>query len=109
MDVTLRSPIPSDAETCGKIMFEAFGGIADQHAFPRDFPSVEVGTEVATAFIADPSVFGVVAEIDGRVVGSNFLSEGDPIRGVGPITVDTSVQGAGVGRRLMQAVIERGR
>ncbi len=32
MDVTLCSPIPSDAETCGKIMFEAFGGIADQHA-----------------------------------------------------------------------------
>jgi GNAT superfamily N-acetyltransferase len=90
-------------------MYEAFGGIADQHAFPRDFPSVEVATQLAGAFIAEPSVFGVVAEKDGKVVGSNFLSEGDPIRGVGPITVDPSVQGSGAGRRLMQAVIERGR
>jgi GNAT superfamily N-acetyltransferase len=89
-------------------MYEAFAGIADQHAFPRDFPSVEVATQLATAFIAEPLVFGVVADVDGKVVGSNFLSEGDPIRGVGPITVDPSVQGTRVGRRLMQAVIERG-
>jgi len=60
---------------------------------------VEVATQLATAFITEPSVFGVVAEKDGKVVGSNFLSEGDPIRGVGPITVDPSVQGTGAGRR----------
>jgi hypothetical protein len=51
----------------------------------------------------------VVTEQDGRIVGSNFMSESDPIRGVGPITVDPSVQGSGVGRQLMEAVIERGR
>jgi predicted N-acetyltransferase YhbS len=108
MNVTLRHPTAADADACGRIMYEAFAGIADQHAFPRDFPSVEVATQLATAFITEPSVFGVVAEKDGKVVGSNFLSEGDPIRGVGPITVDPSVQGTGAGRRLMQSVIERG-
>src|SRR5918995_5632426 len=45
----------------------------------------------------------------GRWSAATFLSEGDPICGVGPITVDPSVQGSGAGRRLMQAVIERGR
>ena len=50
MNVTLRSPIPADADACGRIMYEAFGGIADQHAFPRDFPSVEVATQLATCF-----------------------------------------------------------
>jgi len=90
-------------------MSEAFVEIANQHGFPPDFPSAQVGIERATAFIAEPSIFGVVAEIDGRIVGSNFLSEGDPIRGIGPITVDPSVQGGGVGRQLMQAVIERAR
>jgi hypothetical protein len=55
--VMLRPPTPSDSEACGRIMFEAFAGIADQHAFPRDFPSAEVGTELATAFIASPSIF----------------------------------------------------
>ena len=109
MNVQIRPAMPADAGACGRIIFEAFAGLADQHAFPRDFPSVEIATQLATAFIGDPSIFGVVAESDGKVVGSNFLTEGDPIRGVGPITVDPSVQGGGVGRRLMQAVLERGR
>ncbi len=49
----------------------------------------------------------VVAEIDGRVVGSNFLWEESAIAGVGPITVDPELQNAGVGHRLMEAVLER--
>ena len=109
MDVHIRPAIAADAEACGRIIFEAFAGIADQHSFPRDFPSVEVATQLATAFINDPSGFAVVAETKGRVVGSNFLSEGDPVRGVGPITVDVSVQGSGVGRLLMRTVLERAR
>jgi GNAT superfamily N-acetyltransferase len=99
--------MPADAEACGRIIFEAFKGIADQHGFPWDFPSVEAGTQLAATFIAAPSIYAVVAELDGRVVGSNFMAEGDPIRGIGPITVDPSVQGSGVGRRLMEAALER--
>ena len=34
---------------------------------------------VATSFINDPAIFSVVAEYEGRVVGSNFLDERDPI------------------------------
>jgi hypothetical protein len=71
--VEIRPARPGDEEACGRIIFEAFGAIADQHAFPRDFPSVEVATQLASAFIGDPSIFGVVAERDGKVVGSNFL------------------------------------
>jgi hypothetical protein len=51
----------------------------------------------------------VVAERDGTIVGSNFLDERDPIRGVGPITIAPEGQNAGVGRKLMEAVLERGR
>ena len=109
MTAKIRSAIATDAEACGRIIFDAFKGIAEQHGFPRDFPSVEAATQLATAFIADPSVYGVVAEMDGRVVGSNFLTEGDPIRGVGPVTVDPTVQGGGIGRRLMEAVLEKAR
>jgi predicted N-acetyltransferase YhbS len=53
------------------------------------------------------SIFGVVAETDGQVIGSNFLDERDPIRGLGPVTVDPQAQVRGVGRRLMEAVLER--
>jgi hypothetical protein len=59
-------------------------------------------------WIPHPSVWGVVAEINGRIVGSNFIDERNPIRGVGPITVDPEGQNAGVGRKLMKAVMERG-
>jgi GNAT superfamily N-acetyltransferase len=109
MTAKIRPAIAADAEACGHIIFEAFKGIAEKHGFPPDFPSVEAATQLATIFIADPSIYGVVAEMDGRVVGSNFLTEGDPIRGVGPITVDPSVQGSGIGRLLMEAVVERAR
>jgi hypothetical protein len=49
----------------------------------------------------------VIAEIDGRIVGSNFLDERNTIAGVGPITVDPTVQNRAIGRRLMDAVHQR--
>jgi predicted N-acetyltransferase YhbS len=56
-----------------------------------------------------PGVYCVVAENNGRVVGSNCLDERSIIHGVGPITVDPDTQNHGVGRKLMEAVIERSR
>lgn len=106
---TLREVEPGDAEACAQICFEAFGGFHDHHRFPRDFPVPEAAGQLMSMFIPHPSIWGVVAEMDGEVVGSNFLDERSPIRGVGPITVHPETQEAGVGRRLMQAVIERGR
>jgi GNAT superfamily N-acetyltransferase len=109
MEIRIRPVEPGDAEECGRIVYEAFKGIAGRHGFRPDFPSAEVATEFVRHFIADPSVYGVAAEGEGRVVGSNFISEWDEIRGVGPITVDPNAQARGTGRRLMEAVIERGR
>lgn len=48
--------------------------------------------------------FDIVAEVDGKIVGSNFLDERNPIAGVGPVTVDPALQNDGVGRTLMQHV-----
>jgi predicted N-acetyltransferase YhbS len=109
MDVRIRPATPDDAGACGRIIYEAFKGIAERHNFRPDFPSADAGTQLAHLFINDPAVFGVVAESGGRVVGSNFLSEWDSIRAVGPITIAPNLQARGVGRRLMEAVIERGR
>lgn len=109
MTLLIRDARPADAEACGHIMHAAFADVAGRHGFPADFPSAEAATGLARSFIANPAVFGVVAETSsGRIVGSNFLSESDAIRGVGPITVAPSAQGGGIGRRLMQAVLERG-
>ncbi len=109
MPIQLRKPTPADAEPCGRIIYEAFRCIAQQHNFPTDFPSVDSAIGMARAFIGPPCIFGVIAEQDGQIIGSNFLHESDPISGVGPITVDPKSQSKGVGRQLMQAVLEHGK
>jgi len=40
-------------------------------------------------------------------VGSNRLDERATIAGIGPIAIDPSAQNLGIGRELMQAVLER--
>jgi predicted N-acetyltransferase YhbS len=104
MDMRIREATPADAEICGRICYDAFKTISEAHGFAPDFPAPEVPTGLLTRMIADPKFYGVVAEIDGRVVGSNFLDERNMIAGIGPITVDQAVQNRAVGRRLMDAV-----
>ena len=109
MTIQIRPMRQEDVELCGRICFEAFKGIADKHNFPWDFPTPELGIQFTEAFFASPQVFSVVAESDGKVIGSNHLWEYDEVRAVGPITVDTNAQAKGAGRMLMQAVIDRGK
>jgi GNAT superfamily N-acetyltransferase len=105
----VRAGRSEDAETCGLICYEAFKAIADEHNFPPDFPSPEVSGGLLTSLLSRGDLYRVVAEVDGRVVGSNFLWENGTIAGVGPITIDPSAQNVAVGRRLMEDVLQRAR
>lgn len=107
MDITLRPARPEDAEVCGKINYDAFHKISTQHNFPPDWPTVEVATGFLTGLLAHPGFYGVVAEVDGRIVGSNFLDERASVVGLGPITVDPQVQNAKIGRELMVHAMDR--
>jgi predicted N-acetyltransferase YhbS len=109
MSVQIRAMKQEDVETCGRICYEAFKNISERHNFRPDFPSPESAIELSQALFASPQVFSVVAESDGQIVGSNHLWEYDAIRAVGPITIDLHAQSKGTGRKLMEAVIERGR
>jgi GNAT superfamily N-acetyltransferase len=104
----IRRAVPADAEVCGKICFEAFGSLAAQHNFPQDFPVPEAAVGVLSMMFAHPSFYCVVAERGGQLIGSNCLDERSPIAGVGPITIDPTVQNRNAGRQLMQAVLDRG-
>lgn len=106
-DVTLRPGTPEDAAACGLICYEAFKYIAGQHNFPPDFPSPDVSTGLMSSLLSRPYIYAVVAEVSGRVVGSNMLWENDTIAGVGPITIDPAMQNGAIGRRLMENVLER--
>lgn len=106
-EVKLRSGTPEDAEVCGRICYNAFKTISEAHGFVPDFPSQEVAIDVLKRMLSNPKFYSVVAEVDGWVVGSNFLDERNAIAGVGPITVDPTAQNHAIGRRLMDAVHER--
>ena len=107
MTITLREGRPEDAGEAGRICYEAFHAIATAHGFPPDFPSAEVGMAVVGGMLGAPGLYSMVAEVDGKIAGSNFLMELNPISGVGPITVDPTIQNRGLGGRLMEAVMER--
>ncbi len=107
MVLSLRRAEAADAAAVGEICYRAFKALADAHRFPPDFPSAEVATALLAGFLSHERFFGVVAEVDGRVVGSNFLDERNAVSGVGPITVDPTLQNDGAGRVLMQAVMRR--
>lgn len=105
--VVIRGGAPEDVAACGQICYDAFTAINAAHGFLADFPNAEVATGLISSMFSDPKFYCVVAEIDGRIVGSNCLDERAVVRGVGPVTIDPGVQNIGVGRLLMQAVMDR--
>ncbi len=106
-DVTIREARPEDVSVCGRICYEAFNAVSQSYNFPCDLPGPEVATGLISMMFTHPGVYSVVAEVEGRVAGSNCLDERSTIAGVGPITVDPKVQNRGIGRKLMVAVLER--
>lgn len=106
MTLELRTATPADATAAGRICHDAFKTIAEQHGFAPDFPSREVATRLLQALFSRRGVHALIAEVDGRIAGSNFLWEADPVAGIGPITVDPELQNAAIGRRLMQRALE---
>jgi len=106
-EVLVRPARPEDGAVCGLICYEAFAAINAKHGFPCDFPGPEAATGLLSMIFSYAGLYAVVAECDGRVVGSNVLDERSVIYGVGPISIDPSVQNRGVGRKLMEAVMTR--
>ena len=106
--VTIRAARPGDERVLGRVLREAFTGIAERHGFLSDFPSGDYAEGLASTLIAAPPYRGVVAEVGGKVAGTAFVNVSDPVRGIGPVAVAPSGQGRGVGRALMEAIMEVG-
>jgi predicted N-acetyltransferase YhbS len=107
--VMIRRATPEDAPACGQICYEAFHKISSDHNFPPDIPEPARGVGLLTTMFSHPGMYCVVAEVEGRIVGSNCLDERTAIAGVGPITVSPQGQNRGTGRKLMDAVLDRAR
>jgi ribosomal protein S18 acetylase RimI-like enzyme len=89
----------------GRICYEAFKEVHEGHGFSLDFPTIDFAQQALGMLVDREDFYGVVALRDGQPVGSNFLFTGDLVAGIGPISVDRSCQGQGIGRSLMQNVM----
>jgi len=107
--IALRRGREADAAAAGAICYRAFKDIAEAHNFLPDFPTPEIAAGLLGDMIRHEGFYDIVAERDGRIVGTNFLDERNPIAGIGPITVEPGDQNAKVGRLLMQAAMDRAR
>jgi predicted N-acetyltransferase YhbS len=105
--VIIRPATPADAADAGQICFDAFDTISRAHNFPPDIPHLDHAVRLITMCFSTPGFYSVVAEDNGRILGSNILDERSIIHGIGPITVDPTTQNRGVGRLLMQAALDR--
>jgi predicted N-acetyltransferase YhbS len=108
-EITIRRATPADVPACAQITLDAFTAISRAHNFPPDIPSLDVALQFLGFLFSAPNFFCVVAESGGRILGSNVLDERSIILGIGPITVDPATQNRGVGRLLMQSVLDRAR
>jgi GNAT superfamily N-acetyltransferase len=107
LTLKIRRAGSGDAERCGEILYEAFHDIASHHNFTPDFPEASVAIGVLTMMFSHPGFYCVVAEQNGRIIGSNCMDERSSIAGIGPITIDPEAQNRNGGRQLMQAVLDR--
>jgi GNAT superfamily N-acetyltransferase len=106
-ELLVRAATGEDAESCGRIFYDAFESIAAKHNFPVEAGSPEFTRYWVGETLAHDGFAGLVAERDGEVLGSAFVDERGEIAGIGPVTVDPAAQDAGVGRALMQAALQR--
>src|SRR5215471_1895178 len=107
--VTVRRAGPGDAPAAGSICYNAFYKINTDHNFPPDIPDAGHAVHLLSMLFSHSGFWCVVAEQNGRIIGSNCLDERNPVFGIGPITIDPTVQNQGAGRALMQAVLDRSR
>jgi GNAT superfamily N-acetyltransferase len=109
MQETVRYATAADAESCGRIFYDAFESIAVRHNFPIEAGSPELARYKAGELLAHEGFACFVAERDGEVIGSAFVDERGEIAGIGPVSVDPAAQDAGAGRALMEAALARER
>ena len=99
-----------DAESCGKIGYEAHKTISSTYGYPSEQPSEDFAIGLIRSLLSNPNSWGVLAERQGKILGSIFLHKfpPSPVAVIGPLTVHPSAEG-GVGRALMDAALTQAR
>jgi ribosomal protein S18 acetylase RimI-like enzyme len=106
MAIELIRATPEHAQAIGRIFFEAFDQLARRHGFTPDVFSTDFAQGAAASMTSRPDMYGIVAIENRTVIGHNFVQLSDAVAGIGPIAIDPSHQSRGLGRRMMEHVID---
>ncbi|ELR21816.1 acetyltransferase, GNAT superfamily protein [Acanthamoeba castellanii str. Neff] len=100
-----------EADEAARVCKRAFNRIQEPQ-FGRlvSFPDEALSCRAHRYFASLERTYAVVAcnTETGAIIGSNYLDQRDEVASVGPISVDPDINIPGVGRALMQAVIDEG-
>ena len=109
MSLVIRPIEQVDAEICGKIGYEAHKTISSAHGYPSEQPSEEFAIGLIRRLLENPNSWGVLAERQGKTLGSVFLHKfpPSPVAVIGPLTVHPSAEGGGVGKMLIGAALSQ--
>lgn len=99
MSLIIRPVEEEDAESCGKIGYEAHRTISE-----------EFGIGIIRSLLSNRSSWGVLAERQRKILDSIFLHTfpPSPVAAIGPLTVRPSAEG-GIGRVLTDAALAQAR
>jgi N-acetylglutamate synthase-like GNAT family acetyltransferase len=100
--VEIRLMRQSDIPQADRIMRLAFGtflGLPDPLSFMGDADYVK------TRFIANPSA-ALIAEVDGKLAGSNFALNWGSVGIFGPLTIHPDLWNKGVAKRLLEKTMD---
>ncbi len=101
-DITIRPLRQSDLPTADRIFRRAFGTFL---GLPDDTPFYGDGDLVQTRYVADPAA-AFAAEVDGELVGSNFVTNWGSVGFFGPLTVRPDHWDRGIANRLLEPTME---
>lgn len=103
----LREAQSDDIAACGAVMYEAFRDIAERHGFPPDFPDADTAAGLLGMLHEAPGFDAMVAEEDGEIRGSIFVSRRSRVGGISVLTIHPGAQDRSLGRQLMEQGMQR--
>ena len=104
----IRPMEEADIPAAGRIMCESFNTQNQGLGLPPEWPDEVFTSNLIGLLFGNPGFIKIVAvdRATDALIGVNFLESGDPVTAPGPISVDTQAQNKGVGRALMEYVLE---
>ena len=105
-EFSIRPAVAGDSTACAATAYAAHARVSAIHNFPSELPTLAIATRFIRSKLENPRCRGYVAEKNGCVIGSIFVTAVDdcPAGAIGPLTVEPAYEG-GVGAALMQEAL----